>query len=75
MLAAWSTPVVISEHLYKIIPGPSGRWARFRRWLEDRYRRIGLPYAWPLVQRDRIEPMAVQTGGVLYVHPRIRQST
>ena len=65
------TPIVSSPHLYTTIPGPSGRWSRFRRRLEDRFDRIGLPYVWPRVQRDRIEPKAVMMGGVLYAHPLV----
>ena len=62
-------PTISSEYLYDTVHGPNDRWSRFRRWLEDRYARIGLPYVWPKVQRDRIEPKAIMMGGVLYCHP------
>lgn len=69
MIDLWRQPVVSCEYLYTTIHGPSDRWSRFRRHLEDRFDRIGLPYVWPRVRRDRIEPRAVLMGGVLYAHP------
>lgn len=63
------TPIVSAPYLYDTIPGPRDHWSRFRRWLEDRYARIGLPYVWPKVRRDRVEPKAVMMGGVLFAHP------
>lgn len=65
----YRTPIVSSPHLYATISGPSDRWSRIRRRLEDRFDWIGLPYVWPRVQRDRIEPKALMMGGVLYAHP------
>lgn len=63
--------VISNPYLYRTIHAPSDRWSRLRRRLEDRFDRIGLPYVWPRVTRDRIEPRAVLVGGVLHAHPLI----
>ncbi len=64
-------PIISSDYLYTTIYGPNNRWSRFRRWMENRYDRIGLPYVWPRVERDRIEPKAILMDGKLYAHPLI----
>lgn len=63
--------IVSSEHLFSTIPGPQDRMSRLRRWIEDRYDRIGLPYVWPRVRRARIEPKILLVGDVLYCHPLV----